>query len=79
MYNSVKIYSPNGKIAMLIGSYDNGTRLYHEVARYTISGTSITRSNATRWRFGTGGENSTRTNTTSSDPSIKVVKVIGYR
>lgn len=77
--SSIKIYNPNGNIAMLTGNYDNGTRYYSETARYTINGTSMIRSLATRWRFGTGGENNTRANTTSSNQSIFIYRVVGYK
>ena len=78
MYYSVKIDEPNGKTAALFGAFDNGTRLYEEIAAYVISGTSLTRSSAARWRF-TVGENHTRTDTTTNDPSVWITKVIGYK
>ena len=78
-YNSVKIDEPNGKIAMLIGSRDNGTYLYHETADYTINGSTLERTAGARWRIATGGANSTRANTTSSDASIWITKVVGYK
>lgn len=78
-YNMVKIDEPNGKIAMLMGMYDNGTYLYEEVANYTVNGSTLERTDATRWRFATGGGNSTRTNTTTNDPSLWITKVVGYK
>lgn len=73
-----KVCSPNGNKFQINANYDNGTRLYIENAVFSASGTTLTRTSSTRWRFGVG-ENSTRTNTTSSGSSLNVFKVIGYK
>lgn len=78
MYYSVKVDEPNGKTVGLFGAFDNGTRLYEETASYSVSGTSLTRGSSARWRFGVG-ENQTRTDTTTNDPSVWITKVIGYK
>lgn len=78
-YNMVKIDEPNGKVAMLMGMYDNETYMYNEIANYTINGSTLERTSAARWRYATGGGNSTRVNTTSNDPSIWITKVVGYK
>lgn len=77
-YKSIKVYEPNGKIALIDGSYANATYLYFESARYTISGTTLTRSSAYRWRFRIDG-NATRKDTTTDDPSIWITRVVGYK
>ena len=78
MYYSVKVDEPNGKTVGLFGAFDNGTRLYEETASYSVSGTSLTRGSSARWRFGVG-ENQTRTDTTTNDPSVWITKVVGYK
>lgn len=77
-YKSIKVYEPNGKIALIEGSYANATYLYFESARYTINGTNLTRSSAYRWRFRIDG-NATRKDTTTDDPSIWITRVVGYK
>ena len=77
-YKSIKVYEPNGKIALIEGSYANATYLYFESARYTINGTTLTRSSAYRWRFKIDG-NATRKDTTTDDPSIWITRVVGYK
>ena len=77
--NYVKEYDADGKTITLSASYDNGTYLYHEVARYIASGTTITKDTSARWRMATGGANSTRTDTTSGGSSLRINKVIGYK
>jgi hypothetical protein len=77
-YKSIKVYEPNGKIALIDGSYANATYLYFESARYTINGTTLTRSSAYRWRFRTDG-NAKRTDTKTNDPSIWITRVVGYK
>lgn len=75
-YQSQKIPNPNGKNVELIGSNDNGTRLYYVYSVWSISGSTITSSSRVRWRFGTGGEASTRT---ANVDSIRISKILGYR
>ena len=75
---STRVSNPNGKTVALFGAFDNGTRLYEEIASYSVSGTSLTRGSSARWRF-TVGENHTRTDTTTNDPSVWITKVIGYK
>ena len=77
-YNSAKINNPDGKIASIFSCYDNGTYYYTETTRYSINGTSFTRDNGVRWRFGTSGS-PTRTNTTTSGGSIRIYQIIGYK
>ena len=77
-YKSIKVYEPNGKIALIDGSFANATYLYFESARYTINGTTLTRSSAYRWRFRIDG-NATRKDTTTDDPSIWITRVVGYK
>lgn len=78
-YMSEKIYNPDGKSFQLNGNYDNGTRYYMATSVYSISGATITRDEEIRWRIGTGGENNTRTDTTSNDNNIYIERIIGYK
>ena len=46
-YNSVKVYSPNGKRVSLISQYNNGSNtIWLKTSLYTISGTTISSSNS---------------------------------
>ena len=72
-YNSVKIYSPNGKTFWMDGGWitDNNNGGNIKVAYSTINGTSITK---TRYLEGTIGGSGTLNNN-----YIYIVRVVGYR
>ena len=76
-YSSIKINSPNGKKALLEGCYDNGTYLYKVTDIWTISGTSLSKTSGTRWRFATSGNPTRTSGTTLND--IYIYKVVGYK
>ena len=78
-YLSTKIYNPDGKKIQLNGNYDNSQRYYMITSIYSISGLTITKNEVIRWRIGTGGENNTRTDITSSGSNIYIEKIIGYK
>ena len=75
---STIVYSPNGQVVECSGNYDNGEFLYICNAKYTISGTSVTKNREVRWRLtpSTSSSNNTRTDNTAN---IKIYKVIGIR
>lgn len=72
-YNSVKIYSPNGKVFWMNSGWinDNNNGGNMKLAYSTINGTSITK---TRYIQGTIGGSGT-----SNNNAIYIVKVLGYR
>lgn len=70
-FKNVKIYSPNGKQAILFWStHDSGTIIFRS-ARYAISETSISRVSETQYN--------TYNTTAKSVTETRVFKVIGYR
>lgn len=70
-YNSVKIYQPNGKMALLYGGYINDSNYFGnmKIRKITISDTSITFNRGTEW-YGS-----------SSNPNngIYITRVLGYK
>ena len=75
---SVMVYEPNGKVVELNGDYDNGSFLYMCNAKYTISGTSVTKNSEVRWRL-TPSSSSTTNSRTNATANMKIYKVIGRR
>lgn len=75
-FKSILIPSPNGKKVFLDGSYDNGTNLYISTVTYTINGTTMTRNGEARWKFFTGGGNSTRA---ASTTNLQIGMVLGFK
>lgn len=78
-YRSVKVYQPDGKKVQMLLDYDNGSNWYHCFASWKFSGSSLIKQDETRWRVSPSTAAQTRTNTTSSDANIGIVRVVGYR
>lgn len=79
------VYNPNGKVVELSGNYDDKPSstsseyfLYMCNAKYTISGTTVTKNQEIRWRLTPSTSSSNNTRTTGTD-NIKIVAVIGIR
>lgn len=84
IFNSVRVYSPNGKVVNATIEYTNSTAstLYIKTAYYLISGTSITKKQSSHTVLKTDsvtvykdGDSSTLTPSTF----IRIYKVLGYK
>lgn len=78
---STTVAAPNGQVVEFSANYDNGSYLYICNAKYTISGTTVTKNKEVRWRLtpSSSSTTNTRTDTTSSDSNIQIYKVLGFK
>lgn len=74
-FNVCKIPTNIGSRVQLVGDYDNGSILYHNVAIYNFSGTTLTKVNEVRWRYEDGAAVRRTNNTTD----IKIRLILGYK
>ena len=70
-HRSVKVYSPNGKVANLIWTTHDTANIVFRSANYSISGTAISRTSETKY--------DKYNNTITSSTETTIYKVIGYR
>lgn len=73
-FNVCKIPTNIGSRVQLVGDYDNGSILYHNVAIYNFSGNKLNRTNEVRWRYEDGAAVRRTNNTTD----IKIKLILGY-
>ena len=75
IYNSVKVYQPNGKKVNLISQYNNGSNtIWFKIAICLISGNTITKDNAVEMKLA-----ASNAITASSGNSNYITRVIGYK
>ena len=74
-YCSTKVDNPNGKKVLLQYMTDNNNYFYINREIIELNTNQLLRTSAVRWRFATGGANSTRT----ADEDMVIYKVIGYK
>lgn len=75
IYNSVKVYQPNGKKVNLISQYNNGSNtIWFKIAICLISGNTITKDNAVEMKLAA----SNAINASSGNTNY-ITRVIGYK
>lgn len=75
-YNSVKVYSPNGKIISLQSAEISTSYTYMKFSKYTISANTITENSGSQVRSTNGGDASVRT---QSATVHYITRVVGYK
>lgn len=73
-YNSVKVYQPHGKSVSLMSQDNNSSKVWLKVTSITISGTTITKSEACEVALTSGSSP-----TISSSNNNYITRVVGYK